>query len=260
MQMIYKKNASNSLLFINWTLYVQYMNKLYTNKAIVFGGSGDVGIDIAKDLLKKNYKLIISYKNQKLSKLKKTFKNYNKNNIFLKYCDLSNEKSIKRVIQFSKKKIGEPGLVINTAGIFYYDNLSKFSYKKIIETFKINCFSIIAINKELTSIKKNKKLVKIISLGSSSALDGFADTFSYCGSKHALLGIIKSLNKTRKNKNILNYCVNVGSIKNSMGKKVRSTEFKKFIDQKSVVQIINYIQSTNLPAFPEEIFLKRFRG
>ena len=210
------------------------MNKLYTNTAIVFGGSGDVGINIAKDLLKKNYKLIISYKNQKLSKLKKTFKNYNKNNIFLKYCDLSNEKSIKKVIQFSKKKIGEPGLVINTAGIFYYDNLSNFSYKKIIETFKINCFSIIAINKELTSIKKNKKLVKIISLGSSSALDGFADTFSYCGSKHALLGIIKSLNKTRKNKNILNYCVNVGSIKNSMGKKVRSAEFKKFIEHRKI--------------------------
>ena len=45
-----------------------------------------------------------------------------------------------------------------------------------------------------------------------------------------------------------------------MGKKVRSREYKKFIDQKSVVQIINYIQSTNLPAFPEEIFLKRYRG
>ena len=37
---------------------------------------------------------------------------------------------------------------------------------------------------------------KIITIGSSSALDGFKDTYSYCGSKHALLGIIKSLNKT----------------------------------------------------------------
>ena len=236
------------------------MNKLHNNTAIGFGGEGDVGTDIVKDLLKKNYKLIVSYKTQALSNLKKKFKYYNQNNIFFKYCDFANEKSIKGIIKFSKKKIGEPDLVINAVGIFYYENLLKFSYNKIIEIFKINCFSILAINKELISIKKNKKLTKIISLGSSSALDGFADTFSYCGSKHALLGIIKSLNKTKKNKNILNYCLNVGSIKNSMGKKVISKDFNKFIDQKSVVQSISYICSTNLPAFPEEIFLKRFRG
>ena len=143
--------------------------------------------------------------------------------------------------------------------VFYYDNLKNFSYKKIIDTFKINTFSVLSINKALYQLKKKRNITKVISIGSSSALNGFKDTYSYCGSKHALLGIIKSLNETIYNKNIFNYCLNFGSIKNKMGKKVRNANYKKFINQNSVVKTANLITSLEFPAFPEEIYLKRFK-
>ena len=227
--------------------------------AIVFGGSGGLGSKIAQDLLEKNFELVITYKDKKLRNLKNNFRKFKKNKIFFKYCDFKNEKSIKELIKFSFKKIGEPQIIINTVGVFYYEKLEKFSYKNIIDTFKINTFSILVINKEIISLKKNNKYTKIITIGSSSALDGFKDTYSYCGSKHALLGIIKSLNKTIGNKKVLNYCLNAGSIKNSMGKSIRSKDYRNFINQKSIVETINYICSSELPAFPEEIFLKRLQ-
>ena len=104
-----------------------------------------------------------------------------------------------------------------------------FSYKKIIDTFKINTFSVLSINKALYQLKKKRNITKVISIGSSSALNGFKDTYSYCGSKHALLGIIKSLNETIYNKNIFNYCLNFGSIKNKMEKKLEMQIIKNLL-------------------------------
>ena len=47
--------------------------------------------------------------------------------------------------------------------------------------------------------------------------------------------------------------------KNKMGKKVRRGNYKKFINQNSVVKTANLITSLEFPAFPEEIYLKRFK-
>jgi len=225
---------------------------------LIFGGSGGLGIEVAKHFYNEGHNLMLTY-NKSLPK----FKNFKIPNMSNKYfytkCDFLNENSIEDAIKLTKKKIGNINYIINSVGIFYYDDIKNFNYKKISETFKINAFSLITINQCLFKLKKDKKISKIISIGSSSALDGFKDTYSYCGSKHALLGIIKSLNKTIYKKKIFNYCLNVGSIKNKMGKKVRGKEFKNFIETNSVIKSLKFLLNLDLPALPEEIFIKRFR-
>jgi short-subunit dehydrogenase len=234
--------------------------KMKNKSIVIFGSSGDVGLSLAKNYLDQGYNLVLTY-NKNLKSIKRRFK-FNQNNksqLFFVKCNFKNEGSIKNVLKFTFKKIGEPSIIINSVGIFYYDKLNNFNYKKITDTFKINTFSVLSINKALYQLKKKSNITKVISIGSSSALNGFKDTYSYCGSKHALLGIIKSLNETIYNKNIFNYCLNFGSIKNKMGKKVRRGNYKKFINQNSVVKTANLITSLEFPAFPEEIYLKRFK-
>ena len=121
--------------------------------AIIFGGSGDLGSEIIQDFLKKGYELVVTYKDKKLNNLKNKFKKYKKSKIFFVNCDLKDEKSIRKLVRFSLKKIGEPKIIINTVGVFYYEKLKNFSYKNIIETFKTNTFPVLAINKEILSIK-----------------------------------------------------------------------------------------------------------
>tara|TARA_Y100000590_G_C15579726_1_gene961841 strand:- start:425 stop:1144 length:720 start_codon:yes stop_codon:yes gene_type:complete len=228
---------------------------------LIFGGSGGLGSEIAKNFCQQGYDMVLTYrKNAKeIKKILKKFNEKKSNKIFYSKCDFNNENSIKKTIKFAIKKNGEPKYIINSVGVFYYDNLKKFNYKKINEIFKINAYSVLAINKTLYNLKKSKKIIKIISIGSSSALNGFKDTFSYCGSKHALLGIVRSLNETIYRKKIFNYCLNLGSIKNKMGKKVRSKEFKNFINPQSAVKAINFLTSLEVPALTEELFVKRFR-
>ena len=176
----------------------------------------------------------------------------------LKLISLISTTLIKTSDSFTSSKVAL-NASINCVGIFEYDNLKSFNYKKISDIFKINTFSLISINQAILKNKKLKQIIKVISIGSSSAIDGFKDTFTYCGSKHALLGIIKSLNETITKKKIFNYCLNLGSIKNKMGKKVRGGEFRKFIQSESVVKSLQFLIDIELPAFPEEIFLKRYK-
>ncbi len=234
------------------------MKKNPKGNILIFGGSGGLGNEVAKHFYNEGYNLLLTY-NKSLPKFK-NFKIQNMpNKFFYTKCDFLNENSIKNAIKLTKKKIGDINYIINCVGIFYYDDIKNFNYKKISETFKINAFSLITINQCVFKLKKDKKISKIISIGSSSALDGFKDTYSYCGSKHALLGIVKSLNESIYKKKIFNYCLNVGSIKNKMGKKVRGKEFKNFIETNSVIKSLKFLLNLDLPALPEEIFIKRFR-
>ena len=224
--------------------------------AIIFGSSGDLGLSFVNYLKKNNYNLVLTTNSKNSNYIRKKFLS-NSNKIFIKKCNFESEKSIKNSIKFALKKIGEPDLVINTCGIFYYDKLENFSYEKALKTFKINALSTVILNKEIYKVRK-RKLTKIISIGSSSALDGFKDSYSYCGSKHALLGIIKSLNKTISSKKIINFCINVGSLKNKMGKRVRSKDYKNFINQDEVIKAANYLIQSKAPGIPQEIYIKRF--
>ena len=237
------------------------MKENYKKTVIIFGGSGGVGLEVTKYLYEKGYNLVVTY--NKNSRQIKNFINKQsklKNEVHIYKCNFIDQKSIENTIKFAFKKKGEVLYVINCVGIFNYDNLKNFNYKKIYNIFKINAFSLISINKALLQNKKSKTMIKVISIGSSSALDGFKDTYTYCGSKHALLGMVKSLNETIAKRKIINYCLNIGSIKNKMGRKVRGGEFKKFIQTKSVINALEFLINIELPALPEEIFLKRLRS
>ncbi len=229
-----------------------------SKKAILFGGTGDLGIEISKNLLLNNYKLIITYKNKSKKKKLDSRLSVFKGSYHLINCDLEKENLIKKTFSFAKKKFKNIDLVINSSGIFNYDELNNLNYENILSTFKVNAFSLIIINRELKKIKKNKNITKVISIGSSSSLSGFKDTITYCGSKHALFGIIKSLNQTIFKDKIINYCLNIGSLKNKMGKKVRNQNYNKFIDQKEVIKSIQFLISIDPPGVPEDLFIKRF--
>jgi 3-oxoacyl-[acyl-carrier protein] reductase len=234
------------------------MNK--NRNAIIFGSSGSIGLELTNYLLKNNYNTIFTSSNK--SKLKKIEKKIKKN-IFSKVygikCNVLLERDIEKVIKFSKKTFKKIDFVLNCVGVFGYDQIKNLDYKFLNNIFTINSSSLIIINKNIIKHFKNKKdFIKIISIGSSSSKDGFKDTISYCASKHALLGIIKSLNRTIFRNKIVNYCINVGGLNNKMGRGLRSKNYKNLLDQGELVKTLDYISKTGNHGFPEEINIKKF--
>ena len=223
---------------------------------LLIGGTGTLGQVVLEELYKKGFNIIFSSKSQKKIysiKLKK------RKNILIGYkCDLTSEKNIKSLFNIAYKKLNKIDCVINCSGAFYYDKLKNISYESLISMFKINTFATIAINKCIEKNKKKLDWVKIITCGSSSAIIGSKDTVSYCGSKHALLGIIKSLNQSVYKRRIINYCLNFGTLDSKMSKQIRNIRNQKLISQLDVVKTIFYLIDLGSNGIPEELYLKRF--
>ena len=98
---------------------------------------------------------------------------------------------------------------------------------------------------------------RIINIGSSSSYNGYRDTSVYCSSKHALLGLSRSISDEFKQYNIRTYTISPGSIKTKMGKKVKNQTYENFIDPKDISELlINLIQYDNNMKI-EEISLGR---
>ncbi len=224
---------------------------------LLLGSTGELGFFLMKELYKRNFNIIYSFRKKKNNRSIKELKG--KKNILQGFkCDLSKEEDIKKLIYLSYKKLKNIDCIINCSGIFYYDKINKMNYKDLSHMFKINCFSTIMINKNVFLRKRKKNNIKIITCGSSSAVMGSKDTVAYCASKHALLGTIKSLNQTFVKNKIFNYCLNFGTLNNNKGKLIKNIKNQKVINQSDILESILYILSIGLIGVPEDLYLKRF--
>ena len=105
---------------------------------------------------------------------------------------------------------------------------------------------------------KKKKWGRIINIGSSSSYQGFSEGTIYCASKHALLGLSRSLFAELKEAKIRTFCISPGSIKTDMGKQDKKQNYKTFLDPKEVAEYIVYSINFDKELVTEEIRLNRY--
>jgi 3-oxoacyl-[acyl-carrier protein] reductase len=226
---------------------------------LIFGGTGDLGKKILNFFFRQKYNIIFSSTSE--NKIKKTQESYlNSQKILIgKICDFRKENDIRNIINFSFNKFKSINIIINCVGIFEYDNFQNLNYDKMCDTFKINSYSLVAINKFLNKHKRRTDLLKVISIGSSSSYIGSKNTIAYSGSKHALQGIIKSLNQTYYKRHTINYSINPGTLNNKMGKKIKNINNQNLIEQDEIIKTISYLISLDRVGVPEDIYLRRFK-
>lgn len=233
-----------------------------TSKILIFGSSGDVGIEICKLFLKKNFYVYFTCSNKKsYTNTKKKLVTFSKSLISQKFsgliCDVSKENSLEKVIRKVLKK-NSIDVVVNSIGVFSYDSILKYKKEELMEFIKLNTLPTILINKFILKYnKQNKKKINILTIGSSSAYDGFEKTISYSASKHALLSAIKSINKETYNHNIFNTLVNPSSIKSKMGKKIKNQKYSTFINASAIAEFVYSLSKINPPGIVEDVFYKR---
>ena len=227
------------------------MNK----QVLIFGASGGLGNELLEIFVSNNNRVIATASSKRsILKSKKKFK---ATKIDWNLCDFRKEAQIIKVIDKYFNKKNNPDIIIICSAVSRYDGLKKINLKNLIEDFKVNLFSNILINKQVQKKKIKNKKVLIINIGSSSSYNGFENTISYCASKHALLGAVKSINAECNKDKIFNSLVSMGSMKTNMGKKVKNQNFKFFIQPKKIAKYIYEIAMNDVEAYVEDIFFKR---
>jgi len=197
-------------------------------KSLFIGASSDIGIEVVKLLLKKNYYSYCTfYKNSQSLKL---IKKENPQKINLFKLNLSKIGEVKKFVDKLKNKTKKIDLLILGANIpikrkkFELLNLKSFK-NKISSNFLSNVFLLQLLIKIF--INGNLKIIHISSLASKNGSWGLSE---YSSSKAALDNVLKCINHEYKKLRIKS--IYLGAVKTRgyfFTNKIKNKDKKKFI-------------------------------
>jgi len=234
---------------------------LENKNCLLTGATGGLGTEIAKTLLDYKCNIFLTSKSSiKLKKLQNELKTKNDNNCKIKFQtgDLTKISDIKKIINKIRKEFKSIDIIINNAGIFQSKPISKSTLEEFQNIFEVNVKAPFIFSKEFSRDMKKNKWGRIINIGSSSCYNGFSEGVMYCASKHALLGLSRSLYAELKKDKIRTMCISPGSIKTNMGKQDKKQNYKTFLDPKEVAEHIVYSVNFDKELVSEELRLSRF--
>ena len=213
---------------------------------VILGGSSSIASNLLSDLAKKDTILCFYNKNKPLIKNKNIeyFKSDLEN---LNFSDLIKNKYFQKI---KNQKI----TIINFASI-KIDKLSLFvNDEELTKTFNINFVSFFRIIKSLLPKMIENKWGRVISVSSTGGMRGDKGTFLYTSSKHASLGMIKSMSKEYGKYNITFNTINLGNFNYGLFKKLSKNKKQKILssipssktgDIVNILNAINFIIKSN---------------
>jgi len=227
------------------------MNSILKNKNILItGATGGVGRELCSQFTKEGANLFITSKHSgKLNKLALEL------NCEHKESDFNSD--LTELIEYIRSTIGHIDILVNCAGVFVSNEIEKLTIENFDEIFNINVKAPFVLIKEFSKDMKNNNWGRIINIGSNSAYTGTARNTLYCSTKHALLGLSRSLHQELKVDNIRTYCFSPGGMQTPMGKKINKEEFDKFILPEEFVSYIIHSIKYNSNMVSDEIKLNR---
>lgn len=150
-----------------------------------------------------------------------------------------------------------PDILINNAGIFPIKNFKSSEITDYDNCFKVNVRAPFILMKNYIPRMISKDYGKVINILSSSAYNGSPDTPIYCASKHALLGMTRSLFLEYRDTNVSVTSISPGSMQTPMGATDKRQDYNTFIDTKEVVNFIAHILELNQTMVIDEVRLNR---
>jgi len=150
-------------------------------------------------------------------------------------------------------------ILVNCAGVFPVASLKETAPSDFDSCFSVNVRTPFLLMKYFAPAMAERGWGRIVNIGSSSAYGGFRDTAIYCGSKHALLGLSRSLFQELKSDGIRVYCLSPGSIQTEMGRKVRGQTYETFMRADDVARYLTFMISFDAEMISEEVRLNRIQ-
>lgn len=162
--------------------------------ALIFGGSTDIGINLANYLINKGYNVIATYKNNKIDADYEVI-----------YCDIKNEIDIENTIKYVIDKYKRIDILINLASVSNDNILMDTTKDEFMDLLEVNLVGTYLTNKIYSKYISDGI---IINMSSTDGIDTYNkyNTF-YSSSKAAIINMTKSIAMNTSNK-VLCICPN----------------------------------------------------
>ncbi|WLI76613.1 3-oxoacyl-ACP reductase FabG [Kosakonia sp. H02] len=184
---------------------------------LVTAGSRGIGSAIVKELVRQNYNVIFTYKNNSAQAAVLMHSlNVDGEVCWCYPCDVANVESVKTLCETIQEKHGSPYAVINNAGITK-DALSfAMSLDDWLEVINTNLNSLFYLNHYLLNDMLMQRDGCIININSIAGLRGNVGQANYSASKSAQYGFTKTLAREVGNFNIRVNCIAPGPVMTDM--------------------------------------------
>ena len=166
--------------------------------AVVTGGGSGVGEAIALKLAENSaFVTILGRRDKFLKQVAEKHKNIN-----WRVCDVSNSEEVEHCYNNIRTEFGNINIVIANAGIASSKPFHKMSVQDITSLIDVNLIGVFNSFQHALTDMKSDKWGRMISIASTAGLKGYSYVSAYSASKHAVIGLTKSLALELANKGI----------------------------------------------------------
>ena len=241
-------------------------NILKNKNCLITGATGGLGKEITLEFAKKGCNLFLTgRKKTKLENLKSEIQNID-NTISIEYqlIDLRNDDEINILVKEIRSKFTKIDILVNCAGIFPVNEISKSSIEQYDSCMSLNVRAPFILSKEFSKDMVNNRWGRIVNIASSGAYNGLKKTIIYRSSKHALLGLTRSLYSELKEHNVRTFCISPGPIKTDMGTEIITKEnpnedYESFMNPQEIAEFITFVIGFDNNLISPEIRLGRIK-
>lgn len=219
---------------------------------ILTGASGGIGSEIARTLAKNNNRLILVYNSNKQAVENLGQKFFNKCEIHIYRCDLTNTEGITKFANEVISKFKTIDVLINCAGISKFQQIQDTTEQDFYEIINTNLKSVVLLTSLISKNMISNKSGKIINISSIWGKVGSSMESLYSASKGAINTLTLSLAKELGPSNIHVNAICPGLIDTKMNANlsidtinsiVENTPLRKLGKPKDVANLVEFLIS-----------------
>lgn len=202
---------------------------------IIFGASGDIGLELVSELLSDNKYTLHLFANNNYSLIQDKYTN--NSNVFCYKLDLSDREHRYEELRNIFLSLKNIYAMIYLSAISQYKLIQSFTAEEELNLFEINYFAYTDICRLLIPYMLQNDSSRIIALSSIWGIRGAAMEASYSASKAALIAFNQALSQELGMSNITVNTIASGWVNTKMNKRFSKDEIESFSNQISLGRI-----------------------
>lgn len=157
--------------------------------AVVTGGGSGIGLAIAKALAAAGHPVTIMGRNE--DRLASALRELP--GATAARCDVADAASVEAALAAAAERHGPVGILVNAAGVARTAPFATSADALWDEMWRINVLGAVHTSRAVLPAMRGLEMGRIINVASTAALKGYAYASAYAATKHALLGLTRSL-------------------------------------------------------------------
>jgi len=174
------------------------------------------------------------------------------------HVELTEEMSIRNLIQVTGEKLGRLDILVNNAGVTHSAELQKTSTEDWQRCISVNARAPFILCREALPLLKKSQAAYIINISSVVGVKGYPLQSAYTASKHALRGMTISLAEELRGSNIRVHLLCPGGVDTEMTDRVRPDIAKdELIKPEEIAELVLYLVTHKGNAVMDELRIRR---